>query len=441
MRDYVLAHLRDDVLLRDLGALVVQDRGTTARLLAHLAEVDARKLYAPMGYPSMFAYCVEELRFSEDAAAKRIQAARAARRFPVLFDALAEGRLHLSAVWLLAPHLTPESVQELIQSATHQKKSEIEALLARRFGREAPASSRIVPVAPAPFLQHAPGHVGSTSSCPGGGEKAAALLLEHAPGHVEMPTPSPERYFIQVVVSKDAHALLRRAQELLSHSVPSGDVAQVLERALRGLVEGLERQNARNRDARSEAGMPPRKHHPHKGSRHIPASIRRAVWDRDDGQCTFVGAQGRLCRARRFLELDHAEPVAQGGATSVENLRLRCRAHNQYEADRVFGEGFMSRKRDQARAAKAEARARGEAESRARADAERRVRAKERVEDLVQGLRGLGCRAHEARRAAEFAQALQHATLEEQMRASLEFIGRRVTRGKFTSGGVPERAT
>src|SRR3990172_6905569 len=108
MREYTLAHLRDEVLLLNLAALVVQDRVTTARLLAYIAEVDARRLYAPAGYASMHAYCVEELRLSEDAASKRIQAARAARQFPALFTALAEGRLHLTAVCLLAPHLTEE---------------------------------------------------------------------------------------------------------------------------------------------------------------------------------------------------------------------------------------------------------------------------------------------------------------------------------------------
>src|SRR5204863_4012928 len=104
MHSYTLVHVRDDVLLRDLAALVTQDRLTTAILLAHITEVDDRRLYVPAGYPSMHAYCVEELRFSEDAAHKRIQAARAVRRFPSLFTALAEGRLHLTAVCLSAPH-------------------------------------------------------------------------------------------------------------------------------------------------------------------------------------------------------------------------------------------------------------------------------------------------------------------------------------------------
>ncbi len=139
MHEYTLSKLSDEALLRDLAALIARDRLTTARILAHIAEVDARRLYAPAGYPSMHAFCVGELRLSEDAAFKRIQAARAARRFPALFETVAEGRLHLAAVCLLAPHLTAENVEELIEAATHRPKVEIEALLARRF----PISGRL----------------------------------------------------------------------------------------------------------------------------------------------------------------------------------------------------------------------------------------------------------------------------------------------------------
>jgi hypothetical protein len=72
-------HLSDDTLLRALSSLVSRDRSTTAALLAHIAEVDARKLYLPAGFPSMFAYCVGELRLSEDGASRRIRVARIAR--------------------------------------------------------------------------------------------------------------------------------------------------------------------------------------------------------------------------------------------------------------------------------------------------------------------------------------------------------------------------
>lgn len=117
MHKYTLGHVANHVLLRDLTALVAQDRATTASLLAHIAEVKERKLFRRPGQPNMHAYLVNVLRLSEDAASKRLQAAGAARRFPVIFDALADGRLHLSGICLLAPHLLPENADELINGA------------------------------------------------------------------------------------------------------------------------------------------------------------------------------------------------------------------------------------------------------------------------------------------------------------------------------------
>ena len=130
-----LTHVPDAVLLHDLITHCRTHRSTTAVILAHLAEVDARRLYVAQGYPSMFLYCVHELRFSEDAAFKRIRAARAAREFPVIFEAVAEGRLHLAAVVTLRPFLTKENAEELLASAAGKTRSELELLLAERFPR------------------------------------------------------------------------------------------------------------------------------------------------------------------------------------------------------------------------------------------------------------------------------------------------------------------
>ena len=135
MATYTLSHLSDLVLLRDLKHLVARDRTITAALLAHIAEVDSRKLYLPAAYPSMHAYCVGELHLSEDAAFKRIRAGRAARQFPAIYDAVAQGRLHLSAVVLLVPYLSPETADELLVAAEHKTRAEIEVLLAERFPR------------------------------------------------------------------------------------------------------------------------------------------------------------------------------------------------------------------------------------------------------------------------------------------------------------------
>src|SRR5262245_60311915 len=141
-----LPHLSDGTLRRALLALVTKDRLNTAELLLHLAEFDARGLHREDGYPSLFAYCVQVLRFSEDEAFKRIRAARAARRFPVILEALSQGQRHLTAVVLLAPYLSPENAEELLAEARHRTKSEIELLLARRFPRpDLPTSLRTLP--------------------------------------------------------------------------------------------------------------------------------------------------------------------------------------------------------------------------------------------------------------------------------------------------------
>src|SRR5437867_11441272 len=133
MSIYSLGHVSDRDLLLDLASSVAQDRTTMALLLARIAEVDARRLYAPAGFPSMYWYCVHELHLSEEAARKRIHAARTARQFPAIFDAVAEGRLHLSAVITLAPHLTPDNAGELLAAAVHKTRAEIEQLLAERL--------------------------------------------------------------------------------------------------------------------------------------------------------------------------------------------------------------------------------------------------------------------------------------------------------------------
>src|ERR1044072_7935618 len=101
MRTPSLRHLTDETLLRDLNALVAHDRTTTVALVAHLSEVDLRRLYRPRGFSSMFQYCIRELGMSEDVAWRRIITARLARRVPRTFPALAGGRLPVSGVGLL----------------------------------------------------------------------------------------------------------------------------------------------------------------------------------------------------------------------------------------------------------------------------------------------------------------------------------------------------
>ena len=165
---------------------------------------------------------------------------------------------------------------------------------------------------------------------------------------------APERFGLQATIDRQTHDDLRRAQELLRHQVPDGNVSEVLKRALRLLVRTLEHRKCglTERPRASRAATSPK---PGTNPRHIPAAVKRAVWKRDGGRCTFVSATGRRCDARAGLEFDHEHPVARGGTSTTGNLRLRCRAHNQLEAERAYGAEFMRNKRIAARQASAQA--------------------------------------------------------------------------------------
>src|SRR5437899_1573146 len=135
MNRYSLRHLSDHRLLHDLAAMVARERESTADVLAHIAEVSTRKLHLKAAYHSMTAYCIAKLHLSEGGAAKRVRAAHVARRFPIIFDMVADGRLHLSAVLALARYLRKGNVDELLAAAAHRTRAEIEAYLAQKFPR------------------------------------------------------------------------------------------------------------------------------------------------------------------------------------------------------------------------------------------------------------------------------------------------------------------
>jgi 5-methylcytosine-specific restriction endonuclease McrA len=139
-----------------------------------------------------------------------------------------------------------------------------------------------------------------------------------------------DRYLLKITLTGEARRRLDRARDLLRHAVPSGDPAVIVDRALTVLVEQLERSRC------AVVRRPPARRRATTAGRHVPASVRRAVWTRDDGRCAFVGADGR-CRETGWLEIHHVVPFARGGLTTTENLELRCRAHNAYEAEREFG--------------------------------------------------------------------------------------------------------
>ena len=145
-----------------------------------------------------------------------------------------------------------------------------------------------------------------------------------------------------MTIDAETHELLREVQALMGHTVPSGDLASVLRESLRIAKQALEKR----RFAETSKPRPGRRS---QSARNIPARVRREVWKRDQGRCTFVSDTGHRCESRMRLEFDHALPRARNGEATVANLRLRCQAHNQYEAERVYGESFMRGKRERGR--------------------------------------------------------------------------------------------
>src|SRR5262245_12409726 len=208
MQRVPVRRLSDEALVQELRENIAHDGPHTARQIALIAEVRRRRLYAAAGYPSMYRYCLGELHLSEDAAWKRLQVATAARECPGVLTALAEGRVHLSGLTLLAAHLTPENADELLAAATHKSKREIERLLAERFPKpDMPAQVRVIPQSshqvPTPeagsFQLQA---VANIESEPAPGQVSGPVI----PSHIGSPRPaelarvaplSPQRFGVQ----------------------------------------------------------------------------------------------------------------------------------------------------------------------------------------------------------------------------------------------------
>lgn len=343
------ADLSDRDLLVEVKRLAGAERRATAGLIASLAEIDARRLYLGEGCTSLFTYCTRILHLSEDAAYGRIEVARAARKFPVILDLLADGVVTLTAVSRVARHLTVENQSKVLESIRHKSKREVQELVAALHPQpDVPAIVRKLPAPQVPLSpvfgpMHPEAEASGITARSRVGEVALTYVLPRPAPPPAVGAPpvvaarpavvaplAPERYKVQFTVSRETHDKLRHAQDLLRHVVPNGDPAEIFDRALTLLVQHAERTKlaAAKRPRRSAALMG--------RARRIPSDVKRAVWKRDDGRCGFVGSEGQ-CAERGFLEFHHVVPYAKGGPATIENIALRCRAHNQHHAHEVFG--------------------------------------------------------------------------------------------------------
>src|SRR5580765_6902975 len=305
---YVTSHLSHRALLLDLRSSRGSEARSTAVVLSRIAEVDARRLYRDEGYPSMYEFLIHDLHYSEGAAYKRLYAARAAWKFPLLYLAVADGKLHLSGVVLLAKHLTESNVAEWVDAATHRTKAEIEQVIANRCPRP-DLPERLEVIAPPAWLAElSPGTVHATQSP--SEPPCTRPSLQLSPGTVEPPsrvTPlAPGRFGFQCTVDQETQDLWEYAKALLSHEIPTGEMALVLKAILKLAVPRLDKRKfaATNRPGHSRGSA---------GPRHIPAAVKREVRVRDEGKCTYVGENGKRCGSRHKLEFHHDQEFARGG--------------------------------------------------------------------------------------------------------------------------------
>jgi 5-methylcytosine-specific restriction endonuclease McrA len=346
-----LKSVPDEDLLRQLSRLVKQSRGVEAEIVAHIGEVELRRLYAPAACSSMFEYCRRVLCLRENEAYLRITVARAARENPVLLEMLHDGRLHLSGIARLAPHLTRQNEDAVLKRASLMSHREIRELVAELEPRpDVAATVRRLPEHRAPATGSAV-QLGAPRVEPdavnrerdGANREPDAATREPrvaAPARAVLEPPAPTRYQVRFTASTELREKLERLQSLLRSAVPDGDLARIIDIAV---TEKLQRVESKRfgrttapRTALAEADVTP-------SSRHVPAAVRRLVHERDGGRCAYRDEHGRRCARRHDLEFHHKHPFARGGDHSPTNLTLMCRVHNTLEAEQDYGEVVMAR--------------------------------------------------------------------------------------------------
>ena len=344
---HAVGAMTDACLEARLQRLAWVERKALVALLVHLGEFDSRRLYADRGQPSLFAYCLNILGYSEQGAYKRIQAARAAREHPVLLERLASGGIHLAAVVVLAPHLKPENALGLLDAARGKSIRELERVAAGLSPRADAADS--LRTLPRPAMPVLPPTAALAAALPSSEPPVLAgppLIAAQSPPAAAPSSPkdlldalSAERFLFRFTAGKNLREKYHRARDLLRLRTTSGTMEAVFERSLQALLERLDPLRPRRRrqgKTRSGSGS---------ATRAIPAALRDALWARDAGRCTFLSPEGARCPETRWLEIDHIIPYALGGRSDdMGNLRLLCRAHNLLLARRVFGQAACQRR-------------------------------------------------------------------------------------------------
>ncbi len=369
-----------------LATLLRAERSAAADFLLALAHFDRNRGWEVLGHASLFAFLNVELGLSKGGAFFRQTAARLLQRFPDLIDPLRDGRLCITTVFELSKVLTEANRTEVVPrffGCSSQQAREVVAALAPVTNPPVRAvvtllgSPRLVEavrpselVSPAALELQAPQATRSVKTV------QSTELGFTQPGRVvasrdEVEPLTADLRRLHVTVSRRFLKELEMAKDGLSHAIPNATTEQVLQAALRLLLEKQARARGQVKRPRSvvptaapvgtsaatlsenpplaESSIEPSNEPPplrRTGPREaIPAAVRRAVWARDGGRCCWPRDGGGRCGSTHRLELDHILPWAMFGGRTEDNLRLLCGPHNKLAARQAFGERCLERYR------------------------------------------------------------------------------------------------
>lgn len=324
-----LSAFSNEVLEHRLKRLVRRESCNTVQILKHLAEVERRELHLRNGYASLWDYATRGLKYSEPGAHRRISSARALARYPQLEALLIERRINLSTLSLVAKLLSPGNLDSVMAEVIDRTKEQVEEFVKG----QRPVARVIEKVTPVIVLK-SPERTVTSSREPVSlsvGVSAGPVSKSVVPPLPESsPQPSVVQTFkIQCALSDEGYRKLKEVQSLLSHNATS--IGDVVER----LCDDFLRKHSPVREVKRTCSFPK------EGSRYIPRALKKAVWERDGGCCSYVGPDGTRCGSTFQVQVDHVHPFALGGKTELGNVRCLCSSHNAFAAREVFGRPFM----------------------------------------------------------------------------------------------------
>jgi 5-methylcytosine-specific restriction endonuclease McrA len=333
-----VARASNEELFEGVESLCAIEHAAQTRFVVAIGEIEGRALHTERAFASLFDFCLRMLACSEHEAGKRVDVARTIREHPQLANVLQNREVSLTNLSSIRKHVNDENCVALAKEVGTRRSSEVAKILARWFP-QADAPSTIRRMARQLGGDWPPAQSIQLALLDDPLEKSgdANGALSRPKGGIE--PRSEGRYHVHFTADETMFQHLEHARRLTKHRNPRGNLEPLMKRALRLLHEELEKERL------GKTTRPTKKERDRKKPTTITRAMKRAVLARDGEQCSYVDTEsGTRCEAKELLEIDHILPSALGGQTEVANLRILCRDHNRFAAEKHFGKSYVANK-------------------------------------------------------------------------------------------------